>query len=160
MSHRLPLTVAGALLLVPALRGADKPTKPSRPTAQRVQLVRQMYEKLPGHVLGIAEPVRLAGVGYSFSGGDPRVRNVILKDANGKKLEIWLGSWWDEGKAADSLNLSGDRKGRLPRRGPEESAVYGLLLRLPKEDREGEGVAEILKTLDNRFAGAMPREKK
>jgi C-terminal processing protease CtpA/Prc len=47
---------------------------------------------------------------------------------------------------------------RLPSRGPEESAVYGLLLRLPK-DHEKHGVAELLKILDKRFAGAIPGGK-
>jgi hypothetical protein len=175
MSYRLPLTVVCALLLAPTLQGADKPTKPSELTAERVRLVRQMYAKLPCEILGLAEPVKLAGVGYSFSDKwEARVRDVVLKDAKGKKLPILLGSWGDEGgKSADSVYLDREQLPRspeetaalsgwqlfereqLPRRSPEEAAVYGLLLRLPKEDREAEGVAELLNVLDWRFAGAM-----
>jgi hypothetical protein len=152
MSRQLLVMAVGALLVVPALHATDKPAKPSKPTAERVELVRQMYGKLPSDILGIAEPVILAGVGWG--GTDAReLRSVILKDANGKKLEISL-AWWT--KTVDSLTLNEGREGLLPDRGPEESAVYGLLLRLPKEDREGPGVAEFLTILDKRFAGAMP----
>jgi hypothetical protein len=177
MSYQLPLTVLCALLPVPALQGADMPAKASEPTTERVRLVRQMYEKLPWEILGLAEPVKLAGVGYSFSDTwEARVRDVVLKDAKGKKLPILLGSWGDQGgKSANSVYLDRERlprgpeeaaaalsgwqfwdRERLPRRNAEEAAVYGLLLRLPKADREAEGVAGLLKVLDQRFAAAMP----
>ena len=121
MSYQLPLTVLCALLPVPALQGADMPAKPSEPTAERVRLVRQMYEKLPCEILGLAEPVKLAGVGYSFSDTwEARVRDDVLKDDKGKKLPILMCSWGDQGpKSANSLYL--DRE-RLPR-GPEEAAA-------------------------------------
>jgi hypothetical protein len=150
--RRFLLTVVGSLMMALALPAADKSPEP---TAERIALVRRMYEKLPADVFGVVEPVNLAGVGFSYSDGKIRVRNVVLKDAKGKELEIWLGSWWDEVRA-DSLTLSGNKKARLHQRGPEESAVYGMLLRLPKEEREGAAVAKILEILDSRFAGAMP----
>jgi hypothetical protein len=79
---------------------------------------------------------------------------LFLEDANGKKLTITLLS-----DPPASLLLA---TGKLPPRGPEESAVYGLLLRLSEKpgEKTTKGQLElpdtVLAVLDQRFAGAMP----
>jgi hypothetical protein len=136
-----------------ARNNADESVKPSKPTADRVKLVRQMYAKLPCEIIGFAEPAKRI---VSWQ-NDGRARMVTLEDANGKKLAIYLVP-----KLGDTTNVLLLTAGRLPPRGPEESAVYGLLLRLStkppdKTVKEGiEFVDAILAALDERFAGAMP----
>ena len=151
MSHRLVFTVTTTLLLVIALHGADEPAKPSTPTVDRVKLVRAMYKKLPGEILGLAEPSKKLTVSAAFDGGSIRIEVLDAKD---KKLIIGLDRKLGT-KTRDSLSISTkDGQVRLPHRGPEESAVYGLLLRLQKADMDK--VEAVLKVLDERFAGAMP----
>ena len=81
----------------------------------------------------------------------------MLEDANGKELAIHLLG--KLGKQSDSLLLA---TGRLPSRGPEEAAVYGLLLRVSAQPPEKttrtqlELLEAVLMVLDERFAGAMP----
>jgi hypothetical protein len=156
MSHRLMFAATATLLLVTALHSADQPAEPPKLTADRVKLVRAMYEKLPGEILGFAEPSKKLSVLSTFSaieklapGGTYKIEMLDAKD---KKLTIRLDRKLQT-KTRDSLFIStndGDEV-RLPPRGPEESAVYGLLLRLPKADKEM--VEEVLKVLDERFAG-------
>jgi RNA polymerase sigma factor (sigma-70 family) len=131
--------------------GADESVKPSEPTAERVKAVRQMYSKLPCDILGFAEPAkRIVAVQK-----DGRTLQVLLEDANDKKFVVHLLLPPQQ----DALLL---QTGRLPPRGPEESAVYGLLLRLsakPPEkttDQMLQAVDTILGVLDKRFAGATP----
>jgi hypothetical protein len=149
MSHRLLFTIACILLLVPTLATPDEP---ARPTAERVKLVRQMYAKLPCDILELAEPARIVA-----AQSDGRALTLLLADANDKKLTIHLLK--GPGELADSLLLAA---GRLPARGPEESAVYGLLLRLSAKPPEKtprmqlELIDAILAVLDQRIAGAMP----
>lgn len=150
MTHRLFLTIPGALLLVAPFAGADEP---ARPDADRVRAVRQMYAKLPCDIIGFAEPAKKIVAVQK----DGRALMLGLEDANGKRLTIYMlqapGEW------KDALLLT---SGRLPARGPEESAVYGLLLRLsakPPEktaDKLMEMVDTMLTALDQRFAGATP----
>jgi RNA polymerase sigma factor (sigma-70 family) len=131
----------------------DESVRPSKPTAGRVKLVRQMYAKLPCDILGFVEPAKRIVVAQA----DGRTSMLLLEDANNKKLAIHLLNKLSEPQ--ESLLLA---TGRLPPRGPEESAVYGLLLRLAAKppDRTTEGQRELLDTmlavLDQRFAGAMP----
>ncbi len=150
MSHRFMFTGTSVLLLVAALSIAGEPAKTSKPTADRVKLVRAMYEKLPCEILGFAEPSKNLIAAASPDEGSV---GIILLDAKDKKLAIFLDRKQGT-KTPDSLYLNIDDGVRLPHRGPEESAVYGLLLRLPKADRDK--VKEVLKVLDQRFAGAMP----
>ncbi len=133
----------------------DKPVGPSKPTADRVKLVRQMYAKLPCDILGFAEPTKKIVTIQK----DSHALMIVLEDANEKRLEIHL---LQGPTAPGSLML---RSGRLPPRGPEESAVYGLLLRLAANPPEKttapllRPVDAMLAVLDERFAGAMPGAK-
>jgi RNA polymerase sigma factor (sigma-70 family) len=141
-----------------AARGdADEAVKPSRPTAARVKLVRQMYAKLPCDILGFAEPTKRFVVAQK----DGMKLTLILEDANGKKLTIHMLT-----KLSDSPNSLLLATGKLSPRGPEESAVYGLLLRLaanpPEKTTDGqlELMDEFLTVLDERIAGPMPSAAK
>jgi hypothetical protein len=157
MTHRLVLTVVASLLLVSTLSSADEPAKP---TAERVKLVRQMYEKLPCEILGFAEPAKKVVEALALLDGGTRV--LVLQDAKDNKLSIRFDGKLDS-KTRGSLFLATRRS---PPRGPEESAVYGLLLRFsakppdntPKADLEA--VGGFLAVLDERFAGAMPIAEK
>jgi hypothetical protein len=145
---RLLFTVAAASLLVGTLGRADQPAKP---TPDRVKRVRQMYKKLPCGVLPFTEPSKEVTVRFVKDGGSIA---IDLVDAKGKQLTIQLDRKMGT-RTRDALCLwIKDGQVRLPPRGPEESAVYGLLLRLPKADRDE--VEEVLKVLDWRFAGATP----
>jgi hypothetical protein len=152
MTHRLLFTLIASLLLVTTLSSADEPAKL---TAERVKLVLQMYEKLPCEILGFIEPSKKIKVLFAQDGGSI---GIFLVDTKDKQLLIRLDRNL-ETKARDSLCLSTkDGELRLPARDPEESAVYGLLVRLPKADRERVGV--VLEVLDQRFAGAIPTADK
>lgn len=126
--------------------------QPVKPTADRVKLVRQMYSKLPCDILDVSEPIKQIVVtqkGISIM--------VLLEDAKARKFEINLLP--KLGKTPDAILLP---TGKLPPRGPEESAVYGLLLRLAAKPPEKtmpiqlQHLDAILAALDERFAGAMP----
>lgn len=100
----------------------------------RVQTVRKLYAQLPSQVLDIAEPVTLESGDFLFDGG---TMFVILEDANGKRFSATL-----DGRAKGpfpakfkysrlqigNANRIGSGKPRLLR-GPEEAALYGLLIR-------------------------------
>ena len=118
--------------------------------------MRQMYEKLPCEILGFAEPAKKVVEAFSLRDGGTMV--LVLQDAKDNKLSIRfdgkIGS-----KTRGSIFL---KEGCLPPRSPEESAVYGLLLRFaanPPEktpNADVEAVKGFLAVLDERFAGAMP----
>ena len=153
MSHWLIFTLAGSLMLAPTLSRADEPSAPPQPSEGRVKAVRQMYAKLPCDILGFAEPSKRFVVAQKTGLGV----ELLLEDANGKELTIHLLG--KLGKQGDSLLLA---TGHLPTRGPEESAVYGLLLRVSAQPPEKttrtqlELVDAVLAVLDERFTGAMP----
>jgi len=119
--------------------------------------VRQMYAKLPCDILGFAEPTKRFVVAQK----DGMKLTLILEDANGKKLTIHMLT-----KLSDSPNSLLLATGKLSPRGPEESAVYGLLLRLaanpPEKTTDGqlELMDEFLTVLDERIAGPMPSAAK
>jgi hypothetical protein len=151
-----PLTVAGENTPVETNQKADRnqePATPSQSTAERIKLVRQMYAKLPCEVLGFVEPAK----GLLVAQTDGRTVMLELQDANDKKLVIHLLRKMSQ--PPDSLLLA---TGQLPPRGPEESAVYGLLLRLsanaPEKMTEAQRklVDAVLAVLDERIAGAIP----
>jgi RNA polymerase sigma factor (sigma-70 family) len=134
---------------------ADEIDRLAKPSPDRVKQVRQMYAKLPSDILGVAEPTkRILTVNSRGTLGF----NIILEDANGKKWTIHLLHGPLAPKGSPLLLSSG----RLPPRGPEESAVYGLLLRLAANPPEKtmpsllQAVDAILAVLDERFAGAIP----
>src|SRR5262249_42749695 len=115
--------------------------------------VRQMYAKLPCEILGFVEPTKRIVVGQTTAMGV----NLILEDAKDKKFQIHLIP-----KGMEPPNCLLLTTGKLPPRGPEESAVYGLLLRLSAKPPEKTTKMQlqlmdtILAALDERFAGAMP----
>jgi len=84
MGHRSVFAVIGTVLLVPALRSADDPVKPS---ADRVKLVHQMYEKLPCEILGVTEPIKRVSALVAFDGGSI---HVTVRDAKDNKLVVRL----------------------------------------------------------------------
>ena len=135
--------------------GAVVPTSRRQDPAPRnsVRAVRQMYAKLPCDILGFAEPSKRFVVAQKTGLGV----ELLLEDANGKELAIHLLG--KLGKQGDSLLLA---TGQLPSRGPEEAAVYGLLLRVSAQPPEKttrtqlELLEAVLMVLDERFAGAMP----
>jgi hypothetical protein len=139
-----------------ALHSAHEPATPSEATAERVKVVRQMYEKLHCEILGFAEPAKKVVEALALTDGGTMV--LVLQDAKDNKLSIRF-----DGKLASktrgSIFLEG---GRLPPRSPEESAVYGLLLRFAANppdqtpNADVEAVKGFLFVLDERFAGAMP----
>ena len=156
MKHLLVLTAICTPLLLTALTRADEPTKPSKPSAERVKIVREMYQKLPCDILGFAEPAKKMAAWATTNGS----MTLVLQDTKDRKISI---SFHDGSVfyMANPTKIS-DLGDRLPLRGPEESAVYGLLLRVAanppekaaKEDVES--VKEGLTLLDERYAGAMP----
>ncbi len=126
----------------------------NEPAADRVKCVRQMYAKLPSDILGIAEPIkRIVRMQIEIHS-----LQVLIEDASGKRETILLSRGF--GKETDSTHLL--TMGRLPARGPEESAVYGILLRLFEKPPEKttkmqlQVIGNILEELDLRFAGALP----
>jgi hypothetical protein len=147
------MTTVVASLFVVALSSADAPP------AERVKKVRAMYEKLPADILEITEPAKMLKVQVFRDGG---TITVTLTDAKDKELSVRLDRKIGT-KTRDDLFLAGKH---LPHRGPEESAVYGLLLRtvakppdnIPKMDIET--IEALLQVLDARFAGAMPGDEK
>jgi RNA polymerase sigma factor (sigma-70 family) len=131
----------------------EQPAPDKSLPGDRLKVVRQMYAQLPSDILGFVEPekriIAAQKTGWSLM--------LLLEDANGKKLEIQLVS-----KLGANTNAILLPVGLLPPLGPEESAVYGLLLRLaakpPEKTLAGqrEVLDAILKVLDQRFVGAMP----
>jgi RNA polymerase sigma factor (sigma-70 family) len=147
----------------PGKRTADekKPVRPDgeNPSSDRIKLVRQMYEKLPCGILGVTEPSKQVTAQGFLDGGTIQ---ITVRDAKDNKLVLRLDRQLQT-KTRDALFLT-TKAGevRLPARGPEESAVYGLLLRCttkPPEGTPGDTLAllgDVLKVLDERFAGAAP----
>ncbi|MGE5193812.1 MAG: hypothetical protein ACM3U2_15050 [Deltaproteobacteria bacterium] len=151
--------------------GADEPKDPA---ADRVKVVRATYEKLPPTILGIEEPIRVTQCVHQRV---PVVINLIITDADGTNHHF---SWWlDKGRFLNAeydridwvpykgLSSIGEKKFRLPVRGPEEDALYGVLLRWsatketakdisPFDRQMLEEVNRLLENLDERFAGEKP----
>jgi hypothetical protein len=74
----------------------------------RINLVRQMYEKLPPDILGISEPVEVGIAASRTAWG------ITLRDRDKKEYRF---TWWRAG------HFSGPNKERLKECGPEESAL-------------------------------------
>jgi len=84
MHHRKLFTAISSWLLLATLCSAEEPAKP---TAERVKLVRQMYEKLPCEILGFAEPSKSVTAAFATDGGSIA---ITLVDASDKKLTMVL----------------------------------------------------------------------
>jgi hypothetical protein len=168
--------LAGAALVT--LSGGGWAQEPKDPAAKRVEVVRAAYAKVPPTILNIKEPIRVEQCTLQQI---PVSHNLMIVDAD----EVYHDfNWWlDKGKfqnaAFDRIywlyhkGISGERQGkfRLAVRGPEEHALYGLLLRwVAAKGKEREltpfnqsmlkNVNSLLEKLDERFAGEKPMLQK
>jgi hypothetical protein len=141
----------------------------------RIKLVRETYEKVPATILGIKEPIQVT---QCSEGRIPVANVVIVADANDM---IHYFTWWrDKGKFQNAEEfdrfywqhqkgptgkLSG--KFKLAVRGPEEDALYGLLLRWtaakgkekdpsPFDKLMLTEINKLLGPLDDRFSAEKP----
>jgi len=245
VSMKSPFQMGAALLMSGIFltgTGARAASKEAEPSAERVKIVRAMYEKLPCEILNFTEPPKKAPEFLADTNGE--VLRMTLVDARGISLTIELNNKThalsmsvpvrhasmgvvvdapregegvliaqvSPGGAAEGAGLkAGDvivkaegdaikdaeqlrkalagrspgekfavavkRDGKeigvdvildtsgggafdplvlLPPRGPEESAICGLILRLHLQGAEKDSAGEFLKVLDRRFAGAVP----
>jgi hypothetical protein len=171
LSPPVLVVIALSLLVVsPPGRAGD----PGGLTADRIKVVRATYEKVPPTILGIKEPIRVT---QCADQAEPLVSALVLVDANETYHHF---DWWrDKRKFRNAeydriywlyyKGIRGERKGkfRLAVRGPEEHALYGLLLRwaaAKEKDRNislfdkgmVKNVNALLKKLDGRFAAEKP----
>jgi hypothetical protein len=169
----LSALVVAALSLF-AVSPGGRAEDPGGPAADRIKAVRATYEKVPPTVLGIKEPIRVTQ--YSDQ-TEPVTSILVLVDADDTYHHF---DWWRDRRKFQNAEydriywlhykgLRGERKGkfRLAVRGPEEAALYGLLLRwaaarekekdLPLFDQGMvKNVNGLLKKLDERFAAEKP----
>ena len=171
MTTRVMGSVLVALGLSPlVLCAAD----PADEKAERVKAVRATYEKMPPTVLNIKEPIRVEQCTLQKV---PVTHNLMIVDAD----EVYHHfNWWlDTGKFQNAeydriywlyyKGIAGERKGkfRLAVRGPEEDAMYGLMLRwVATKEKAKEltlfeqsmlkNVKDLLEKLDERFAAEKP----
>jgi len=175
MTTRSALAVAvGAALPLLVISPGGRAGGQEAPAADRVKAVRATYEKVPPTILGIKEPIRVTQCADQTT---PVVSGLILVDA-GETYHHF--DWWLDRRKVQNAEydriywlyykgISGERKGkfRLAVRGPEEDAMYGLLLRwaAAKEKEKDlslldktmlKNVNSLLKKLDGRFAAEKP----
>lgn len=148
------------------------------PAPARVKIVRATYAQVPPKILGIKEPIRVTQFTHQKV---PVVIGLTFTDAAGTNHQF---SWWlDKKKFVNAeydriywlhykgFNALGAKKFRLPVRGPEETALYGLLLRWTAAKEKAKQIApfdklmlthvnKLLKKLDERFAGEKPMIQK
>ena len=175
MTSRSALAVAvGAALPLLVVSPGGRTGGQEAPAADRVKAVRATYEKVPPTILGIKEPIRVTQ--YTDQAA-PVMNGLILVDAGDTyhHFDWWLDRRKFQNAEYDRIywvyykGISGERKGkfRLAVRGPEEDALYGLLLRwaAAKEQRKDlslfdkdmlSKVNSLLKKLDGRFAAEKP----
>lgn len=153
MNSSFVSSVAALILgsLVPAVVGQE-----ARPSPDRALLVRQMFEKVPPLILAVAEPIEILKANVVEDGG---TTTIALRDARGKSLSFRLdrrrGSptreemFLAEGAAAEA---------KVTIRGPEEAALFGLLLRWKAGPRVApetlDGVRAMLNHLEARFSAS------
>jgi len=148
--------------------------EPKDPAADRVKVVRATYEKLPPTILGVKEPIRVVQCSHATV---PVYIALMITDADGINYAF---NWWlDQGKFQNEkydridwvrykgLSSVGEKRFRLPIRGPEEDAFYGLLLRWAAAKEKAKEVSlfdqtmlkevnRLLEELDDRIAGEKP----
>jgi hypothetical protein len=169
----IPVLVLAGMSLV-ALCRSGRAEEPKNPAADRVKVVRATYEKLPPTILNIKEPIRVEQCTLQKV---PVSHNLTLVDAD----EVYHSfNWWlDKGKFQNAefdriywlyyKGIAGEREGKflLAVRGPEEDALYGLLLRWAAAKEKVKeitlfdqsmlkSVNALLERLDERFAGEKP----
>jgi hypothetical protein len=166
------LVITGLSLLVVSPNGGAG--DPASLTADRIKAVRETYEKVPPTILGTKEPIRVT---QCADQAEPLVSALVLVDANDTYHHF---DWWRDKRKFQNAEydrmywfyykgLSGERKGkfRLAVRGPEEHAMYGLLLRWAAAKEEDKNISPfdklmlknvngLLKKLDERFAAEKP----
>ena len=157
LSFALAVILGAATSLVPDRTDAGGQKKDA-PLPERVQRVRQMYEKIPPVILELVDPVEVVKCTMYEDGG---TIGVHLKDAKSKSAMMVL-----DGKINSptrwTMFLTPEPRVRRPvlLRGPEEAALYGILLRWKAgKDTEfwtGESVRALLGHIDARFAADVP----
>ena len=103
---------------------------------ERVRIVRKTYSVVPPFVLELKQPVDVVEATMYFDGG---TLGVILEDADGKRLSASLPPRVSKhptlARYVESHLYTGDTHWSKPGtskiviRGPEESAIYGILIR-------------------------------
>jgi hypothetical protein len=167
MLHRILLATTCALSLLPFSRSLT--AEEALPNPDRVKQVRALYSKLPSDILKIKEPVTVVDVEFTRI---PLASIVILKDAAGQQLFVRRDQGLDT-PTPDALFLSRvapfKQETRLGDRGPEELAVYGLMIRWleaelkkPYDDRLDRwtmnDVEQFLNRSDRRYTSDPPVE--
>jgi len=175
MAARLAIRgILAAAMLPVALGGGARAEDPGDPAVDRVRIVRATYAKLPPTILGVKEPIRVTQCALQTV---PALYGLTFTDAEGTHHFF---AWWLDRKKFQNqeydlidwvrykgLSSVGGKKYRLPVRGPEEDALYGLLLRWAASQEAATGstlfeqkmldeVNDLLKRLDERFAGEKP----
>lgn len=165
--------LAGVSLIAPG--HGSRAAEPSDPRADRVKVVRATYEKVPPTILGIKEPIQ---VKQCQKPNVPASFNLVITDTDNVHWFNWcLEKERYANKEYDRIEWTRYKDGaplpkdarwhRLAVRGPEEDALYGLLLRwaAAKEAAKSlsardesllKDVKVILGQLDDRFAGEKP----
>jgi hypothetical protein len=163
MCFRFVLTVLGLFgftLLLPCNTG--RAGGEEKDDAERVKEVRAFYKQTPATILGFREPIKVAAI-ITADGKVPKYKSISFQfdDADGKRHSFdWYFEVVDLGhRGDDRIYIYPPKKQKLhcvPVRGPEEAALYGLLLRWsPTTDIEkkgiGKGVDQLLAKFDKRF---------
>jgi hypothetical protein len=169
----IPIVVLAGAALV-AFNRSGRAQEPKDPTPDRVKGVRAAYAKFPPTILHIKEPIRVEQCTLQQV---PVSHNLMIVDAD--EVYHYFDWWLDKGKFQNAefdriywlyhKGMAGERKGkfRLAVRGPEEDAMYGLLLRWAEaKEKEKDlspfnasmlkNVNSLLEKLDERFAGEKP----
>ena len=150
--------ILAAMMMMPAISAhANEQT-------ERIELVRRMYTNVPPLVLKMVEPIEIVDAAVFEDGGTIA---CILKDSRGAfigfRLDRKIGSpdresiFLNARPDAEALRRIAAGGGiRLSVRGPEEAALYGLLLRRKRpattEDVLQESIERLQASLDRRFA--------
>jgi hypothetical protein len=166
-----------AVVSTAALGRAQESEKPGA-TADRIAIVRATYAQVPPTILEVKEPIRVTQCAEQQV---PVIFNLVFTDAEGANHSF---SWHLD--PAKSQNREFDRVYRvrytgpsplgqdlfrLPVRGPEEVALYALLLRWTAAQEQAKdltlfdqemlkNVNALLKKLDDRLAGEKPVAQK
>lgn len=143
----MKLRVLLALLTVGAALGAaaDPPAGKQDP----IQAARQKYAKHPADALKIAEPVEVTKVIYYKDGG-----SIHLQLTDAKKTEhkfCFDGRKRGVFPIEVGVTYPGQEGGKVVEfRGPEEQALYGVLLRWAKKHPASEVILDEQKEIDHK----------
>jgi hypothetical protein len=146
--------------------------------ADRVKVIRAMYGQVPPTILQLKEPIRLTQCAEQRV---PVVIGLLFTDAEGtnhsfswyldnKKVQNreFDRLYWTRYKGSDPL---GENMLALPVRGPEEVALYGVLLRWASAKEKAKDLSlfeqsmlkdvnSLLTRLDDRLGGEKPVPQK